>query len=305
MTLKKSTLAVGLVFGFMVYLAINSHVDVTSNYPAFSSRSLMNHPVTANSASDIVSNPAVINAIDQMITSVGLINSTEFSVKAISDDIAKIVAEYMVHKFGKTAASSQQQQLQQQQRYISMNNNSTADLPVIYVVTPTYRRSEQIPELTRMAQTLLNVAAIHWIVVEDNATLSPVIARLLQRYGIPHTHLNAQMPDKYKKLKTKPRGVSNRNAALKWIRENRKSGVLYFADDDNTYDIQLFEEMRYTKKVSMWPVGLVTSVGLSSPVVNKDGVVVDFYDGWMANRRFPVDMAGFAVSVQLLLDVTD
>lgn len=71
MTLKKSTLAVGLVFGFMVYLAINSHVDVTSNYPAFSSRSLMNHPVTANSASDIVSNPAVINAIDQMITSVG------------------------------------------------------------------------------------------------------------------------------------------------------------------------------------------------------------------------------------------
>lgn len=51
------------------------------------------------------------------------------------------------------------------------------------------------------------------------------------------------MPDKYKKLKTKPRGVSNRNAALKWIRENRKSGVLYFADDDNTYDIQLFEEV--------------------------------------------------------------
>ena len=55
----------------------------------------------------------------------------------------------------------------------------------------------------------------------------------------------------------------------------------------------------------MWPVGLVTSLGLSSPVVNKDGVVVDFYDGWIANRKFPVDMAGFAVSVQLLLDVTD
>jgi len=61
-----------------------------------------------------------------VFTRAGLINSTEFSVKAISDDIAKIVAEYMVHKFGKTAASSQQQQLQQQQRYISMNNNSTA-----------------------------------------------------------------------------------------------------------------------------------------------------------------------------------
>lgn len=53
----------------------------------------------------------------------------------------------------------------------------------------------------------------------------------------------------------------------------------------------------------MWPVGLVTKVGLSSPVVNDRGVVVDFFDGWMANRKFPVDMAGFAVSVQLILDV--
>jgi beta-1,3-glucuronyltransferase len=63
-------------------------------------------------------------------------------------------------------------------------------------------------------------------------------------------------------------------------------------------------QMRYTKKVSMWPVGLVTKVGLSSPVVNNKGVVIDFFDGWMANRKFPVDMAGFAVSVQLVLKVS-
>ena len=41
-----------------------------------------------------------------------------------------------------------------------------------------------------------------------------------------------------------PRGVSNRMAALDWIRRNGiKSGVLYFADDDNTYDIRIFEEV--------------------------------------------------------------
>jgi hypothetical protein len=36
--------------------------------------------------------------------------------------------------------------------------------------------------------------AIHWIVVEDsNATsTSPVIAALLNRYGIPHTHLKGK-----------------------------------------------------------------------------------------------------------------
>lgn len=64
-----------------------------------------------------------------------------------------------------------------------------SDLPVIYLITPTYQRPAQIPELTRMAQTLLNVPAIHWIVVEDANATSPAVAALLSRYGIPHTHL--------------------------------------------------------------------------------------------------------------------
>lgn len=56
----------------------------------------------------------------------------------------------------------------------------------------------------------------------------------------------APMPDQYKQKKKgpKPRGVSNRNRGLEWIRANATSGVLYFADDDNTYDTELFEEVR-------------------------------------------------------------
>lgn len=53
------------------------------------------------------------------------------------------------------------------------------------------------------------------------------------------------MPVQYKK-KTKgprPRGVSNRNKGLEWIRENAYNGVFYFADDDNTYDLDLFSEV--------------------------------------------------------------
>lgn len=53
----------------------------------------------------------------------------------------------------------------------------------------------------------------------------------------------------------------------------------------------------------MWPVGLLTSYGMSSPIV-KNGRVTGFYDGWVANRRFPVDMAGFAVSVKMILNVS-
>lgn len=110
------------------------------------------------------------------------------------------------------------------------------------------------------------------------------------------------MPEQYKKKKgTKPRGVSNRNKGLDWIRENAKTGVFYFADDDNSYDLQLFREIRYTKRVSMFPVGLVTKFGVSTPVI-RNGQFIEFYDGWLGGRKFPVDMAGFAVSVQFLLE---
>lgn len=108
------------------------------------------------------------------------------------------------------------------------------------------------------------------------------------------------MPDRFKKRVVKPRGVSNRNRGLAWIRKNAKDGVFYFADDDNTYDLEIFNQMRYTKKVSMWPVGLVTKFGLSSPIV-KNGALFGFYDGWIGGRKYPVDMAGFAVNVKFFL----
>lgn len=40
-----------------------------------------------------------------------------------------------------------------------------------------------------------------------------------------------------------PRGAANRNSALQWIRLNIKKGVVYFADDDNTYDPLLFDQV--------------------------------------------------------------
>lgn len=53
------------------------------------------------------------------------------------------------------------------------------------------------------------------------------------------------MEQKHKILEynSRPRGSSNRNRALDWIRENATEGVIYFADDDNTYDPLLFEQV--------------------------------------------------------------
>lgn len=88
--------------------------------------------------------------------------------------------------------------------------------------------------------------------------------------GIPYTHISSPMPDFYRHLKPLPRGVANRRAAINWIRQSgKKTGVLYFGDDDNTFDLRLFDEIRYTKRVSMFPVGLIGDYSVSSPVVRN------------------------------------
>nr|CAD7424253.1 unnamed protein product [Timema monikensis] len=189
---------------------------------------------------------------------------------------------------------------------LSTRNNARTPPPPppvrpIYIITPTYPRPEQVPELIRMSQTLLHVKGVHWLVVEDAEKRTESVTNLLARSGISHDHLLAPMPDKYKANKgAKPRGVSNRNRGLSWLRANATTGVFFFADDDNTYDLRLFEELRSVRVLGMWPVGLVTYTGLSSPVV-KGGQLKGFYDGWVGGRQFPVDMAGFGVSVDFLM----
>uniref|UniRef100_A0A182QH33 Galactosylgalactosylxylosylprotein 3-beta-glucuronosyltransferase n=1 Tax=Anopheles farauti TaxID=69004 RepID=A0A182QH33_9DIPT len=175
----------------------------------------------------------------------------------------------------------------------------TKQLPPLYIITPTYRRPEQIPELTRLGYTLKHVQNVLWIVVEDSENRTATVTRLLEEIGVPFVQLAAPMPAQYRKQKVKPRGVSNRNRALQWIRANATEGILYFADDDNTYNLKLFEQLRHVRKVAMFPVGLISKYQVSSPIV-KNGTITGFYDGWLGGRKYPLDMAGFAVSVKFL-----
>lgn len=173
-------------------------------------------------------------------------------------------------------------------------------LPPLYIITPTYRRPEQLAEITRLGYTLKHVRNLFWLIVEDAESRTESVTRLLRQIDVPFVHLTAPMPAKYRKLKVKPRGVSNRNRGLQWIRANATEGVLYFADDDNTYNLEIFEQMRHIRKVGMWPVGLISKYGVSSPIVTN-GTINGFYDGWIGGRKYPIDMAGFAVSVKFLL----
>lgn len=78
------------------------------------------------------------------------------------------------------------------------------------------------------------------------------------------------MPPMYRKQAYTPRGVANRRAAIGWLQDHAPAdSVLYFLDDDNAIDVHLLEQMRYTEKVSMFPVGLIGKYSVSSPVLNK------------------------------------
>ncbi|XP_052093947.1 galactosylgalactosylxylosylprotein 3-beta-glucuronosyltransferase 2-like [Mytilus californianus] len=172
------------------------------------------------------------------------------------------------------------------------------DVPLIYTVTPTYYRLTQMADLTRLANTLRNVRRLHWIVVEDWTFTNHNVHDLLQTSNISFTYI-AQAK---RKSSNASKGNDQKNAAIQWITKNHRFGepaVVYFADDDNTYDLRLFEEMRYTKKLSMWPVGFSGKMRLEKPIV-KDGKVTNFSAWWSNHRVFPVDMAGFAINTDVL-----
>lgn len=77
----------------------------------------------------------------------------------------------------------------------SLSSSSTKNeisLDPLYIITPTYRRPEQIPELTRMSHTLMLVKNIHWLVIEDAYVATKQVTRLLERTGLKFDHLTGE-----------------------------------------------------------------------------------------------------------------
>lgn len=152
---------------------------------------------------------------------------------------------------------------------------------------------------------------LHWIIVEDSNQTTQLVKNLLKEAGLQDrsTLLYIRTPDSYK-LKSKdpnwikPRGVQQRNTALAWIRHNldeSKHSIVYFMDDDNTYSIALFNEMENIQpgRVGVWPVGLVGGLMAEKPILDANRKVIGFNAVWRPERPFAIDMAGFAVSIDL------
>uniref|UniRef100_A0A914N2T0 Galactosylgalactosylxylosylprotein 3-beta-glucuronosyltransferase n=1 Tax=Meloidogyne incognita TaxID=6306 RepID=A0A914N2T0_MELIC len=192
------------------------------------------------------------------------------------------------------------------------NNNKCLNEDPIIFVTPTSYRPEQKADLTRLGQTLGNICNLFWIIVEDAQLPSKFIDDLFNRLKIKGVHLVKQTPAD-KKLKFSdprwkfPRGVEQRNSALFWIRNNLNSwkrGIVYFGDDDNTYDWRLFDEMRkINQKIGVWPVGIVGGMLVETPLLDRtltNYTVNGFNSLWKPERPFPMDMAGFAINISLI-----
>jgi hypothetical protein len=108
--------------------------------------------------------------------------------------------------------------------------------PLIFFITPTYRRTSQMVDLVRLGQTLHMDPGIYWIVVEDAENCSKRVRDLVERMGLPYAHM-AVPTAKALQQKLRPhRGVDQRNRALEVVDSIGIPGVVYFGDDDNAYD---------------------------------------------------------------------
>lgn len=115
----------------------------------------------------------------------------------------------------------------------------------LIVVTPTYNRATQAYYLNRLGQVLRLVRPpVLWIVVEMNAA-SMETAEILRNMGILYRHLVCVKNS----TDVKDRGVHQRNTALEHIGRHRLDGIVYFADDDNIYSLELFESIREIRLV--------------------------------------------------------
>lgn len=59
-------------------------------------------------------------------------------------------------------------------------------------------------------------------------------------------------------------------------------------------------QIRKIKRVGVWPVGLVGGLIVEKPIVNSQGIVTGFNALWSPERPFAIDMAGFAINLDLI-----
>jgi hypothetical protein len=164
----------------------------------------------------------------------------------------------------------------------------------IILVTCTYRKPKRLSFFKENIQIFKQVPNILWVIVEDGDTIDEELKNLLEASQIPYVYLNVM---------TRSHGNAQKNMALTYIRDHKLEGIVYVADDDNCYDVRLFEEIRNTKRIAVFPVGNLGPHGIERPII-KDGRIAGWDADW-TSRKFPIDQGGYALNAKLLWGMAD
>ncbi|VDO03898.1 unnamed protein product [Rodentolepis nana] len=100
--------------------------------------------------------------------------------------------------------------------------------------------------------------------------MTGLVNETLADCGVPYTHLFAMSPFRRRK---RVRGSAQRNKGIEWIRNHpvpaNEKAIVFFADDDNTYDPRIFKEATH-KPTLLSFVFSDTSPSSLSPVSSVD-----------------------------------
>jgi len=159
----------------------------------------------------------------------------------------------------------------------------------LILVTPTYYNPNRLFFINECIKVFSQIKNLIWILCEDNNNIDIEVNEILLKSGIEYKYL-AYGP-------TKDKGNEQRNFCYEYIVNNNINGIIYNADDDNEYDIKIFDEIKKTKNISIFPVGNL-GPGIERPII-QNGKILRWDAGW-TERRFPVDMGGFAFNSKYL-----
>ncbi|KAL5491521.1 hypothetical protein EMCRGX_G016822 [Ephydatia muelleri] len=150
-------------------------------------------------------------------------------------------------------------------------------IPTLYIITTTYQHDTQKANLVTLCQTLMHVRSLVWIVVENSTYHIPMVQALLKRCGVPYVHLTVPSPNNsLVRPISSAMGIRNHNVGLRWVREHNRcvecNGVIYFGNDDDRYDLRLFDELRKTATISVFMVGLTGGLLMEGPCCQEGRV---------------------------------
>jgi UDP-N-acetyl-D-mannosaminuronate dehydrogenase len=116
---------------------------------------------------DVRNSISLTNSINEMVQSIGS-SSCKCDCDRSSTTLESITTQFIENQ----NQNQTNYEIEINSNNLRSNTESKSTNPIIFVITPTYTRATQMPDMTRLSQTLRLVKDLFWIVVEDSHVLS-------------------------------------------------------------------------------------------------------------------------------------